>query len=154
MDQITIGRFIAKKRKEQSLTQEQLAERLGVSNKTVSKWETGKYMPDYSVVNMLCEELKISVSELMDGEEADGKSVRVYDDGQILDLLRRTQELEKQKVTLTGIILIVMGIAFQALSHTLGGSDVKDFFSGLLLGLSVAEMLVGVFVIAKGLKSK
>lgn len=154
IDQITIGRFIAKKRKEQSLTQEQLAERLGVSNKTVSKWETGKCMPDYSMINVLCEELKISVSELMDGEEADGKSVRVYDDGQILDLLRRTQELEKQKVTLTGIILIVMGIAFQALSHTLGGSDVKDFFSGLLLGLSVAEMLVGVFVIAKGLKSK
>lgn len=154
MDQITIGRFIAKKRKEQSLTQEQLAERLGVSNKTVSKWETGKCMPDYSMINMLCEELKISVSELMDGEEADGKSVRVYDDGHILDLLRRTQELEKQKVTLTGIILIVMGIAFQALSHTLGGSDVKDFFAGLLLGLSVAEMLVGVFVIAKGLKSK
>lgn len=154
MDQITIGRFIAKKRKEQSLTQEQLAERLGVSNKTVSKWETGKCMPDYSMINMLCEELKISVSELMDGEEADGKSVRVYDDEQILDLLRRTQELEKQKVTLTGIILIVMGIAFQALSHTLGGSDVKDFFAGLLLGLSVAEMLVGVFVIAKGLKSK
>lgn len=154
MDQITIGRFIAKKRKEQSLTQEQLAEHLGVSNKTVSKWETGKCMPDYSVINMLCEELKISVSELMDGEEADGKSVRVYDDGQILDLLRRTQELEKQKVTLIGIILIVMGIAFQALSHTLGGSDVKDFFAGLLLGLSVAEMLVGVFVIVKGLKSK
>ena len=154
MDQITIGRFIAKKRKEQNLTQEQLAERLGVSNKTVSKWETGKCMPDYSVVNKLCEELKISVSELMDGEETDGKSVRVYDDEQILDLLRRTQELEKQKVTLTGIILIVMGIAFQALSHTLGGSDVKDFFAGLLLGLSVAEMLVGVFVIAKGFKSK
>lgn len=154
MDQITIGRFIAKKRKEQSLTQEQLAERLGVSNKTVSKWETGKCMSDYSMINMLCEELKISVSELMDGEEADGKSVRVYDDGQILDLLRRTQELEKQKVTLTAIILIVMGIAFQALSHTLGGSDVKDFFAGLLLGLSVAEMLVGVFVIAKGFKSK
>lgn len=154
MDQITIGRFIAKKRKEQNLTQEQLAERLGVSNKTVSKWETGKCMPDYSVVNKLCEELKISVSELMDGEETDGKSVRVYDDEQILDLLRRTQELEKQKVTLTGIILVVMGIAFQALSHTLGGSDVKDFFAGLLLGLSVAEMLVGVFVIAKGLKSK
>lgn len=153
MDQITIGRFIAKKRKEQSLTQEQLAERLGVSNKTVSKWETGKCMPDYSMINMLCEELKISVSELMDGEEADGKSVR-DDDEQILDLLRRTQELEKQKVTLIGIILIVMGIAFQALSHTLGGSDVKDFFAGLLLGLSVAEMLVGVFVIVKGLKSK
>ncbi len=154
MNQGTIGKFIAKKRKEQNLTQEQLAERLGVSNKTVSKWETGKCMPDYAVINSLCEELKVSISELMDGEEAEDKSVRVYDDEQILDLLRRTQELEKQKVTLTGIILIVMGIAFQALSHTLGGSDVKDFFAGLLLGLSVAEMLVGVFVIVKGSKRK
>ncbi len=154
MDQITIGRFIAKKRKEQSLTQEQLAERLGVSNKTVSKWETGKCMPDYAVVKNLWGELKVSVSELMDGEEAEEKSVRVYDDEQILDLLRRTQELEKQKVMLTGVILIVMGIALQALSHTLGGSDVKDFFAGLLLGLSVAEMLLGIYVIAKGASGK
>lgn len=154
MDQIKTGRFMARKRKEQNLTQEQLAERLGVSNKTISKWETGKCMPDYAVVKSLCEELKVSVSELMDGEEADDKSVRVYDDGQILDLLRRTQELEKQKGMMTGVILIVMGIAFQALSHTLGGSDVKDFFSGLLMGLSVAEMVLGVYVTAKGASGK
>lgn len=88
MDQIAIGKFIAEKRKEQNLTQEQLAERLGVSNKTISKWETA------------------------------------------------------------------MGIAFQALSHTLGGSNVKDFLSGLLLGLSIAEMLAGVYVVAKGSKRK
>ena len=143
-----------KKRKEQNLTQEQLAELLGVSNKTISKWETGKCMPDYAVVKSLCEELKVSVSELMDGEEADDKSVRVYDDEQILDLLRRTQELEKQKGMMTGVILIVMGIAFQALSHTLGGSDVKDFFSGLLMGLSVAEMVLGVYITAKGASGK
>lgn len=154
MDQIKAGRFITKKRKEQNLTQEQLAERLGVSNKTVSKWETGKCMPDYAVVKSLCEELKASVSELMDGEEADDKSFRMYDEEQILDLLRRTQELEKQKGMLTGVILIVMGIALQASSRTLGGSDVMDFFSGLLLGLSIAEMLVGVYVICKDLKRK
>ncbi len=111
-------------------------------------------MPDYAVVKNLCGELKVSVSELMDGEEAEEKSVRVYDDEQILDLLRRTQELEKQKVMLTGVILIVMGIALQALSHTLGGSDVKDFFAGLLLGLSVAEMPLGIYVIAKGASGK
>lgn len=154
MNQITTGKFIAKKRKEKNLTQEQLAERLGVSNKTISKWETGKCMPDYAVINSLCEELKISVSELMDGEEADDKSVRTYDDGQILDLLRRTQKLEKQKVIMTGVILIVMGIALQALSHTFGGSDIKDFFSGLLMGLSVAEMLAGVYFVAKVSKRK
>lgn len=154
MEQVAIGRFIAKKRKEQNLTQEQLAERLGVSNKTISKWETGKCMPDYTVIKSLCEELQVTVSELMDAEETEEKSVRVYDDDQILDLLRRTQELEKQKVTLTGVILIVMGIALQALSQTLGGSDVKDFFSGLLLGLSVAEMLAGIYVIGKGARRK
>lgn len=86
MDQISIGKFIAQKRKEQNLTQEQLAERLGVSNKTISKWETAKCMPDYTVITKLCEELNITISELMDGEESDGKSVRVYDDEQILDL--------------------------------------------------------------------
>ena len=154
MEQVAIGRFIAKKRKEQNMTQEQLAERLSVSNKTISKWETGKCMPDYTVIKSLCEELQVTVSELMDAEETEGKSVRVYDDDQILDLLRRTQELEKQKVRLTGVILIVMGIALQALSQSLGGSDVKDFFSGLLLGLSVAEMLAGIYVIGKGARRK
>ena len=96
MDQIAIGKFIAKKRKEKNFTQEQLAERLGVSNKTVSKWETGKCMPDYSVVKILCEELEITVAELMDGEAADERSVRAYDDEQIMDLLKRTQVLEKK----------------------------------------------------------
>lgn len=107
-----------------------------------------------SVIKSLCGELKVTVSELMDAEETEEKSVRVYDDGQILDLLRRTQELKKQKVMMTGVILIVMGIALQALSQSLGGSDVKDFFSGLLLGLSVAEMLAGIYVIGKGARRK
>ena len=52
MDQIAIGKFIAKKRKEKNFTQEQLAERLGVSNKTISKWETGRCLPDYSIAEI------------------------------------------------------------------------------------------------------
>ena len=106
-------------------------------------------MPDYSIVRSLCEELGITIGELMDGEETEEKSVRIYDDVQIIDLLRRTQELEKQKTVLYGILLIVMGIALQALSNTIGGSGVKDFFSGFLLGLSIVEMLVGIFVIGR-----
>ena len=65
MDQKNIGSFIAQKRREKNLTQEQLAELLGVSNKTVSKWERGKCMPDYAIVELLCRELDISVSELL-----------------------------------------------------------------------------------------
>ena len=154
MNQTVTGKFIALKRKQKNLTQEQLAEKLGVSNKTISKWETGKCMPDYSIVKSLCEELGVTMAELLDGEKAGDKSVRVYDDEQMLDLLRRIQELEKQKVMLTGVMLIVMGIAFQALSQTLGGSDFKDFLSGALLGLSLGEMLIGVYVVAKSLAER
>ena len=151
MNQQITGKFIAHKRKEKNLTQEQLAEKLGVSNKTISKWETGKCMPDYTVVKSLCEELGITVAELMDGEASEEKSVRTYDEEQIMNLLKRTQDLEKQKNLLYGILLIVMGIAWQALSHTLDGSGVKDFFFGLLLGISIAEMLAGVYVVGKSI---
>ena len=111
-------------------------------------------MPDYSVVKALCDELEITVAELMDGEASDEKSVRTYDEEQIIDLLKRTQNLEKQKNLLYGILLIVMGIALQALSHTLGGSNVKDFFFGLLLGISIAEMLVGIYVVGKSMAGR
>ena len=154
MNQFVIGKFIAFKRKQKNLTQEQLAEKLGVSNKTISKWETGKCMPDYSIVKSLCQELEVTVAELIDGEISQEQSVRPYDNEQILDLLRRTQELEKKKNMLYGMMLIVMGIALQVISYTVGGSDFKEFISGSLLGLSIGEMLVGVYVVGKSLAEK
>ena len=154
MNQIAIGNFIEKKRKEQNLTQAQLAEKLGVSNKTVSKWENGKCMPDYGDIQPLCTELGVTVSELMDGEEQAQDSIRAYDDEQILDLIKRTQALESQRETLVGIILIVMGMALGAMSFTLGGSDVKDFFSGLMMGLSCGSMLVGIFVAVRSIAKR
>ena len=154
MNQTAIGRYIVKKRREKNLTQEQLAEKLGVSNKTISKWENGKCMPDYGIIEQLCKELSVTLSELMDGEDAAEDSVRVYDDDQILDLLRRTQELERQKGILCGFVLIVLGIASSALSTATGGTDVQDFFSGILMGLSIAEILAGILIAGKRLIGK
>ena len=149
MNQTTIGSYIAQKRRTRNLTQEQLAEKLGVSNKTISKWENGKCMPDCSIIQTLCDALGVTLPELMDGEDAADSSVRVYDDAQILDLLRRTQELERQKGILYGLVLIVLGIACGAISKTTGGTDVQDFVSGVLMGLSVAEILAGIGIIGK-----
>ena len=151
MNQTAIGSYIAHKRREQNLTQEQLAQQLGVSNKTISKWENGKCMPDYSIIQRLCEALPVTLPELMDGEDAAENSVHVYDNEQILDLLRRTQELERQKGVLCGFVLIVLGIASSALSRTTGGTDVQDFLSGILMGLSVAEILAGIWTAGKKL---
>ena len=146
--------MIKRIREQRKMTQSELARKMLVSDKTISKWETGKCMPDYAIVKSLCEELEVTVAELLDGEISKDKSVRTYDDEQILDLIRRTQELEKQKNMLYGIMLIVMGIALQALSYVVGGSDFKDFISGLLLGLSIVEMLVGVYVVGKSLAGR
>lgn len=67
-------------------------------------------MPDYAVVKSLCQGLEITVAELMDGEETEEKSIRTYDDDKIMDLLKRTQELEQQKNTLYGVLLLIIGI--------------------------------------------
>lgn len=150
MNQIVIGNFIAKKRREQNMTQAQLAEKLNVSSKTISKWETGKCMPDYSVIELLCQELGVSMAELMDGEEVAENSICTYDNTQIIDLLKRTQALEQQRTLLFGLILILMGIALLILHYNIDGSAVKDFLSGVLLGISIAEMLAGIFVAARG----
>lgn len=154
MDQSAIGSYIAQKRRAQNRTQEQLAEQLGVSNKTVSKWENGKCMPDYGIIQKLCEALGVTLAELMDGEDAAQDSVRVYDDAQILDLLRRTQELERQKGVLYGLLLILLGVASSALSGTVGGTHVQDLLSGILMGLSVAEMLAGIWFAGQRLLQK
>ena len=68
MDQIKIGRFIAECRKRENLTQMQLAEKLNITDRAVSKWECGKAMPDSSIMLSLCEILKISVTDLLCGE--------------------------------------------------------------------------------------
>lgn len=68
MDQETIGKFISSCRKDRGLTQMQLAEKLNISNRAVSKWETGKSIPDVSIMLELCEILGITVNELLSGE--------------------------------------------------------------------------------------
>lgn len=149
MNQLLTGEFLAKKRKEKNLTQSALAERLGVSNKTVSKWETGRCMPDYSVIKPLCQELDITVAELLDGEDKAENSVRLYDESQMLDLIKRVQTLERQRAALNGWLLIIMGLLLQSLRYNFSGSNVKDFISGLLLSLSIFETLLGIYVVAR-----
>ena len=149
VDQRSTGRFIARRRKMLNLTQEQLAERLGVSNKTLSKWETGKCMPDYGVVERLCGELGITAGELLDGREAESVAPPSAEDGRVVDLLRRTQELERQRSQLVGLLLIALCAVMLLLSNTIGGSPLRDFISGFFVGLASTVMVVGVFVVAR-----
>ena len=73
MDQIRTGKLIASLRKEKGYTQEELGRRLGVSNKTVSRWENGNYMPDVETLRLLSKEFSVSIEELLDGERLSAK---------------------------------------------------------------------------------
>ena len=91
MNQIEIGTFIAKCRKEKKLTQAQLAEKLNITDRAVSKWETGKSMPDASIMLELCEILGITVNELLSGEEIDMESYEKKADENLIALKRKDE---------------------------------------------------------------
>lgn len=88
MDQVRIGKFIADLRKQNGLTQEQLGERIGVTNKTISRWETGCYMPSIDMFEALAETFNISINELLAGEVLDDKSFRRNADENVMRLAR------------------------------------------------------------------
>lgn len=93
MDQIKIGKFIASCRKERGMTQANLAEKLGISDRAISKWETGKSMPDSGIMLELCDLLKINVNELLSGERI---MTEVYDKRAEENLLAMKQEVEEK----------------------------------------------------------
>lgn len=97
MDQIKIGKFIAACRKEQGMTQAIIAERLGISDRAVSKWETGKSLPDSGIMLELCSLLKINVNELLSGERIMAESYNERAEKTIL-LLKREVEVKNQQM--------------------------------------------------------
>ena len=97
MDQVKVGRFIAKLRKEQGLTQEALGQELGVTNKTVSRWETGSYMPDIELLIPLGEILGVSVNELLAGERLSDEQFRKQADENLVEAVRESSFSAKER---------------------------------------------------------
>lgn len=94
MNQEKIGKFIAECRKEKQMTQVQLVEKLGITNRAVLKWETGKSIPDVSIMLDLCKELEISVNELLCGRHLDMEEEKMENENNILKLPLTKQKLE------------------------------------------------------------
>ena len=107
MDQIKIGRFIAECRKKKNLTQMQLAEKLNITDRAISKWENGKGMPDSSIMLDLCKELQISVNELLSGEVLEMNSYNKKLEQNLIDIVKQKEESDKRILTME----IAMGIA-------------------------------------------
>ena len=111
MDQIKIGEFIAECRKKQNLTQGQLAEKLGITDRAISKWENGRAMPDSSLMLDLCSILKISVNELLSGEVIDMENNK-KNEQLLLDIAKEVES--KNKIIWTSM-WVIMGVSMIAL---------------------------------------
>lgn len=97
MEQAKIGKFIANKRKEQGLTQLQLAEKLGITDRAVSKWETGKSLPDASLMPELCKLLKITINDLLCGEVVSVENYNEKAEKALLEMVKK-EEMQNKKL--------------------------------------------------------
>jgi len=106
MNQAKSGRFIAERRKTAGLTQLQLAEKLGITDRAVSKWETGKAMPDLSVMQELCGILGITVNDLLSGEVVSMDNYKKELENNLLDMIRQKEQADRRLLT-AEVILVV-----------------------------------------------
>lgn len=144
MEQVKIGKFIASKRKEQGLTQLQLAEKLGITDRAVSKWETGKSLPDASLMPELCKLLKITINDLLCGEVVSVENYNEKAEKALLEMIKK-EEMQNKKLmmyenvigfgsTLSFLIQVLVAVFF-----------VKNTTAQILLFiLAFAFLIVGV----------
>ena len=112
MDQIKIGKFIAECRKKQNLTQSQLAEKLGITDRAISKWENGRAMPDSSLMLDLCSILNISVNDLLSGEVIGMENNDKKNEQLLLDMAK---EVESKNKIIWNSMWIIMWVSITAL---------------------------------------
>lgn len=144
MDQVKIGKFISQMRKEKGLTQKQLGEELLISDKTVSKWETGKGMPEVSLMLPLCEKLGINVNELLTGERIPDEDYKKKAEENIMDIMREKEESIK-KVIIEAVAFVIT-LAGMSLIIVAGLAELEIWQRGLLIAIAVIVMIGGITV--------
>ena len=171
MDNIKIGSFIAELRKEKELTQREMADRLGVSDKTVSKWERGINLPDPSLYFPLCEMLGISINELFAGERVEEIHLLEKSEENIMNIMNDQSQTEKRLTFLGKVIkilalclvplivlqwnlkLVWLGLDFEPFENVLGVfTDNQQVYICMRLYMISYLYLIAYFLVLKKIK--
>lgn len=145
MDQVKTGKFIQKMRKEQQLTQRQIADKLNISDKTVSKWETGNGLPEVGLMLPLCSLLHINVNELLSGERLDGQKYQEKAEVNIMDLLKEKAEA-KRKIVILIVQCIMTLLSGITLIMTASFLEMQVWVRIVLVVIAAAVMVSGIIV--------
>lgn len=152
MNQEKIGKFISELRKEKNMTQEQLAEKMGVTDKSISRWENGKTMPDLSMITILAEELNVEVSELLNGRKMTKEELEKLRDtiNNVIEYSNKEKENKTIKLNnyfragLLCILIVVLDNQFNLLSYIFK-YNIPDFMDGALCGLGLLFEFIGFY---------
>ena len=147
MDQVKIGKFIAECRKNNNLTQMQLAEKLNITDRAISKWENGKSMPDSGIMLDLCNEPKISVNELLSGEMINMKDYNKKAEENILNTISDSNKKIAKKNQLIGVIILFFGILISMLALMAFNPDSHACSFSIIIGVLCST--IGFYKITK-----
>lgn len=149
MNQVKIGKFIAECRKNKNMTQAELAEKLNITDRAISKWETGKGMPDSSIMLDLCNELKISVNELLSGEMIDMKEYDKKTEELLLELAKQDELKNKKLMTSMWTILITSAIFYIGILLLAVNTLEEGMLLGTIICVSTIIFLIAGFIALK-----
>lgn len=144
MDQIKIGKFIAESRKKNNFTQMQLAEKLNITDRAISKWENGKAMPDSSIMLDLCNELKISVNELLSGEMIDLNNYNEIAEKNLLEIAKKEEMQNKKLMMYENVIGFGSTISFLTLIFVTSFLIENNIARILLFILAFVLLIIGI----------
>lgn len=145
MDLIRTGRLIAGERKRKGFTQRQLADVLGISDKTVSKWERGNGFPDVSLLLPLCGELELTVNELLAGERVAEEDYKKKAEENMVNLVREAQE-SKKKIILSVLVAVLMLLAVVPLFVLASMLDLAVWARCVLVGIGVVQIVLAIII--------
>ena len=149
MDQIKIGKFIAECRKKNNLTQSQLAERLNITDRAISKWENGKSMPDSGIMLDLCSELKISVNDLLSGEVVEMKNYNDNLEKNLIEMVKEKEKADRRLLKVEIIIGIITMIMFLSLLFISSLAEMEDYVRIIIIGLDFISFVAICLVMLK-----
>ena len=148
MDQIKIGRFIAECRKKEKLTQAQLAEKLNITDRAISKWETGRALPDSSIMIELCEILKITVNDLLCGETVTMENYNKELEKTLLEMVKQKEEHDRKMLRMEiilGLSTVIPCLALMCVFASPNLIEMADWLRVLLIFASLIPFLAVCF---------
>ena len=142
MDQVKIGKFIADRRKRANLTQMQLAEKLGITDRAISKWETGKALPDSSIMLQLCDLLGITVNDLLSGEVIVVDNYNKEMENNLLELVKQKEKNDKWLLSLEVVVGVVCVAIMFVLIMIAALAPMEDWLRITLIVIGMLPLLI------------